>query len=94
MADQSEVSVASQTTPAHTALTDTLGARSVYDSPQSASAAAFDAAIGQMISSAGAIGAGVIGVGGVARTTTQSAAGFPVTFHTAGYSYTIPIAGQ
>jgi hypothetical protein len=93
MADQPEVAVASQTTPARTVLTDTTGAISAHD-PGATSAAAFDHAVDQMISSAGDIGAGVIGVGGVARTTTQSAAGFPVTFHTAGISFELPISGQ
>jgi uncharacterized protein YbjQ (UPF0145 family) len=93
MADQPEVSVVSQTTPGHTALTNTAGARSVYD-PGVVSAQARDAAVDQMLSSAAAMGAGVVGVGGVTRVTQQNAAGFPVTFHTAAYSVELPIAGQ
>ena len=93
MADQqAEVVVTSQTTPAHTAFSDTTGARSVHDpaisSPAAVSAAALAGQLRDMLSSEGV---GTDSAGGVQRTTTQMTGFPPVTWHTSSYGYTIPM---
>lgn len=98
MADQPlEVDVVSQTTPGRTRPTDTTGAVSAYDPPmpQDVSAQAFATQLGKIVegSGSGVVAGGVPGVSGVNCTTTQMPGFPPVTFHTAGVSYEIPMTG-
>jgi hypothetical protein len=83
MADQPEVIVTSQTAPANSQLSADVGATSMYDpplSPQQASAAAFASQLAEAVS-------------GVTRSVVQTPGFPPVTIHTAGVSYTIPLNG-
>lgn len=92
--DRREISFPTQTTPGRTELSDDVGARSAYDppqSPQQASAAAFAAQLTALTS--GAVGADATNPVGVVHTVTQTAGFPPVTFHTAGFSYELPISG-
>jgi hypothetical protein len=83
-----------QTTPGHTALTDTTGARSAYDpptqSPQDVSAAALAGQLRDMLSGSGV---GTDSGGGVQRTVTRTPGLPPVTWHTASISYEVPFGG-
>lgn len=95
MAEQpTEVVIASQTTPGHTA-GSAMGAASMYDppvqSPADISAAALANQLQDMLTGEGV---GSDSAGGVMRTTVpQTAPGLPpVTYHYASYGYTIPLA--
>jgi hypothetical protein len=92
MADQpTEVTVASQTTPANTPLTDTTGARSVYDPPMTPAEASAAALAGQLNDMLAGNGVGRDSGGGVRRTITQTPGLPAVTWHTAALSYEIPL---